>query len=187
MSQINEQPDPVKLVVNLFYGEELWRERALSEMSVLWGAIDLRMEPVPFGHTTYYSHEMGGGLQKMMVGFEPLVEREALVRLKHEATAIELALAKGRGADGRRPVNIDPGIMLPEKFVLSTGKNFPQRIYLGRGVYADLTLIWRQGRFEALPWTYADYLEGRVLRFLEEARLKLLAQLAERRAEEAAP
>ena len=39
--------------------------------------------------------------------------------------------------------------MLLERFVLATGKNFAHRIYIGKEIYADLTLIFRKGRFES--------------------------------------
>ena len=80
-------------------------------------------------------------------------------------------------AQGRRRVNIDPGLLLRERFVLATGKNFTHRVYLGQGIYADLTLIYRRDAFQALPWTYPDYTDARLQAFLLRARSKLQRDL----------
>ena len=44
-----------------------------------------------------------------------------------------------------------------ERLILATGKNYTHRIYLGQGIYADLTLIYQRGTFQPLEWTYRDY------------------------------
>ena len=77
----------------------------------------------------------------------------------------------------KRLVNIDPGYMLAERFVLATGKNFAHRIYIGRRIYADLTLIYTRGGFKKLPWTYPDYYDRNILSFLIQVRKKYVADL----------
>ncbi len=81
---------------------------------------------------------------------------------------------------GRRTVNIDPGILSLERFVLATGKNFTHRIYLGQGIYADLTLIYHRGAFQTLPWTYPDYADAPLQRFLLAVRAKYARDLQAR-------
>jgi hypothetical protein len=81
------------------------------------------------------------------------------------------------GRDGKRSVNIDPGYLLQERFVLASGKNYSHRIYLSEGIYADLTLIYHQGRFQQLPWTYPDYADGPMLRVLERIRHKYVLDM----------
>jgi hypothetical protein len=41
--------------------------------------------------------------------------------------------------------------------VLGTTKGFSHRIYQGQGIFADLTLIYENGTYRSLPWTYPDY------------------------------
>ena len=41
------------------------------------------------------------------------------------------------------------------RLVLATGKNFTHRVYLSRGIWADLTLIFQKGDWLDLPWTDA--------------------------------
>lgn len=185
MSSLNPIQDPVKLIFNFFFKDVAFAGKAADMLEERYGPIESRMTPIPFGHTTYYDREMGGGLQKTMLSFENLTQRDSLPELKIFSDEMEKKLAGDSGETSDRTVNIDPGLLLPEKFILASGKNFPHRIYLGRGVYADLTLIYRQGRFESLPWTYTDYIEPKVLDFLGEARSRLLDQLRERRTAEA--
>jgi hypothetical protein len=74
-------------------------------------------------------------------------------------------------------VNIDPGYLVHERFVLATGKNFTHRIHLAEGIYADLTLIYTKGAFQTLPWTYPDYADEKMLFFLEGVRKKYLVDM----------
>jgi hypothetical protein len=88
-------------------------------------------------------------------------------------------MERARGTGGRREANIDPGYLLLERLVLATGKNFSHRIYVGRGIYADLTLIYQRGAYRALPWTYPDYAGAPLGRFLAAVRRKYAVDLRE--------
>ena len=44
-----------------------------------------------------------------------------------------------------------------DNLVLATSKSRTHRVYLDRGVWADLTLVFERGEFRELPWTYPDY------------------------------
>ena len=56
----------------------------------------------------------------------------------------------------------------------------PFIIYLGAGIYADLTLVYRGGRFQPLPWTYPDYAADDLRGFLEGVRRRYLRELKNR-------
>lgn len=121
----------------------------------------------PFSHSSYYDAEMGSGLTKTLWAFSRSIERERIVDMKLSAVKLE----KKYAVNGKRRVNIDPGLLTPENFILATGKNFTHRVYLGRGVFADLTLTYRKGEgYCALPWTYRDYQLKEVTTFLEKNR-----------------
>ena len=105
---------------------------------------------MPFDYTSYYEREMGLGLKRRMMAFKTLIPQGGLSAVKQKTNAIE----KRFKAQGKRMVNIDPGYLLRERFVLATGKNFAHRIYIGDQIYADLTLIFHKGAFQSLPWTY---------------------------------
>ncbi|MEW5736060.1 MAG: DUF4416 family protein, partial [Thermodesulfobacteriota bacterium] len=76
--------------------------------------------------------------------------------------------------EGRRKLNLDPGFITAERFVLATGKNFIHRIYVGSGIFADLTLVFREGDFVPLEWTYPDYAERSLRDFLLAVRAKFM-------------
>jgi hypothetical protein len=44
-----------------------------------------------------------------------------------------------------------------DKLVLATTKDYSHRIYLRDGIYAEVTLYFRKGRFHPFEWTYPDY------------------------------
>ncbi|MBI4006928.1 MAG: DUF4416 family protein, partial [Planctomycetes bacterium] len=56
-----------------------------------------------------------------------------------------------------RPINLDPGYISEAKLVLASTKDFSHRIYLGKGIYAEVTLQYRNEQYESLPWTFPDY------------------------------
>lgn len=166
-------PDPAKLVTGLFTRERRLMQPVFEELSRQFGPIDTVSPWIPFDFTDYYEGEMGGPLYRRMVTFENLVNQGDLADIKRATNRIE----QEKAAKGKRRVNIDPGYLLKERFVLGTGKNFTHRIYVGRGIYADLTLVYRNGGFRTLPWTYPDYADDRMIRYLTLVRKKYLADL----------
>ena len=75
--------------------------------------------------------------------------------------------------NGCRRINLDPGILDFNRFILATTKNRGHRIPLTDGIYGELTLLFVRGRFRPFPWTYADYRSESVIADLETIRLTL--------------
>ena len=71
-----------------------------------------------------------------------------------------------------REAHLDGG-----KLVLATTKNYSHRIYLGDGIYAEVTLIYRNKGYVALPWTYPDYATEDYQQILRQVRALYLSQL----------
>ena len=46
------------------------------------------------------------------------------------------------------------------KLVLATTKDRDHRLYLGEGIYAEVTLHYQGGAWRARPWTYPDCARG---------------------------
>ena len=78
---------------------------------------------------------------------------------------------------GKRRINIDPGYVTHAQMVLATTKDYTHRIYLGKGIYADLTYICREKVFHTLEWTYPDYRKKSSLDFFQRVREKYLQQM----------
>ena len=162
------EPKRAKLVIGLFMREKALLEPLAGELTAAFGAVDLVSAWIPFDYTQYYEAEMGTPLFRRLLAFKELIEQSELPRIKIATNALERRYVH----DGRRRVNIDPGYLLYERFVLASGKNFSHRIYIGSGIYADLTLIYQKGNFQKLPWTYPDYADGPILSFLRQVRGK---------------
>jgi len=159
-------PRPAKLVIGILLKDRDLLTPLAQEFEDAFGFLDSASAWLPFEYTSYYTEEMGGPLFRRILTFGSLIAQDRLPEIKLATNAIEQARTVG----GRRRVNIDPGYLLLERFVLATGKNYSHRIYLGQGIYADLTLIYRQGAFRALPWTYPDYADEPLQRFLLAVR-----------------
>ena len=161
-------PVPAKLVISFFLKEKNLAGQVCDTLIKAFGPIDIISRWFPFDYTSYYNEEMGTPLFRRMLAFSTLIQQDTLAAIKIATNAIETRLI----SKGRRRVNIDPGYLLPERFVLASGKNFTHRIYLGQGIYGDLTLIYTKNAFQTLPWTYPDYADKNMLAYLERVRDK---------------
>lgn len=163
----------VKLVLSIFSAN--WRDlgAAVGTLTARFGKPDFVSAGMPFAETNYYEGEMGKLLVRRMVSFGPLVRPEALPEIKCLTNRIEEQYAQG---DQRR-VNIDPGYISPSHLILATGKGYSHRPYLKDGIYADLTLIFSDGTFRPLPWTYPDYAGLQMIGLLNRVREKYLLDL----------
>ena len=168
-----QDPKPAKLVIGLFTKERVLFEALVDELGSHFGPLDLVSPWMPFDYTSYYEQEMGRPLFRRLVVFKSLIAQIDLAGIKLRTNRLEDRYTQNE----RRRVNIDPGYLLNERFVLASGKNFSHRIYIGDRIYADLTLIYQRGAFEKLPWTYPDYADQPIIRFLVQARAKYAADL----------
>ena len=163
-------PKPAKLIIGIFTQEKNIIDNLIPALAPLYGQIDLVSPWLPFNFTTYYETEMGPSLVRRVFAFKQLIEQDDLAGVKVATNRIEQSYLQRE----KRRVNIDPGYILPERVVLASGKNFSHRIYIGAGIYADLTLIYQKGSFQKLPWTYPDYADHTMLNFLGRVRDKYL-------------
>ena len=171
-------PKPVKLVVGMISGRAEAFEAAAKRLETQFGPVDLRSDELPFDVTDYYDEEMGTGLRRRFLAYEELIDPGDLADIKLATNAIERELAEGH--DGlKRVVNLDPGYVDLPKLVLATTKDHAHRLYLSKGIYAEVTLRYRKGTFQPLEWTYRDYGTKGYLRFFNEVRQRYRGQLRE--------
>lgn len=160
------QPKPVKLVLPMLSADAALFAEIEPELATRWGPLDYRSPLLPFGYTDYYAHELGSPIWRAFVAFERLIDPARLAEIKCATNALEQA----RAIDGRRRINLDPGYLTQAKLVLATTKDQAHRIYIGQGIYAEVTLSYRDGAWVALPWTYPDYRSMGYLRIMSELR-----------------
>jgi hypothetical protein len=170
-------PAPAKLLIGLFMKDTELFEAVSRKLLEKFGSTDMISAWLPFDYTSYYAAEMGEPLFRRMLSFEALIPQDRLADIKLITNGIEKSYSEEGGS---RKVNIDPGYLLLERFVLATGKNYTHRIYIGQNIYADLTLIYQQGAFRTLPWTYPDYADEKMLNFLKLVRSRYAVNLKER-------
>ena len=53
--------------------------------------------------------------------------------------------------------HIDPGLIGLANLVLASTKNYAHRLYLGEGIYGEVSMIYENRTFVPLKWTYPDY------------------------------
>lgn len=152
-----KRPDPVKAIIGVLYAEEEIYETVLSKIEAQFDQVDYQSEPFPFVETDYYADEMGSNLVRRFISLNALIFPDELIHLKQMTNLFEEQLSE----DGNRRINLDPGYLDSAKLVLASAKNFSHRLYLGRGIYGEVTMRFQEGQFSELPWTYPDYLHHR--------------------------
>lgn len=155
---IARSPKPVKLFAGLLSGDEDLLRRARHLLTKRYGATDIESEIWPFTQTDYYELEMGTNLKRWFVSFDALIGPDQIGAIKRETNELEREIAEAcLMPELARPVNIDPGYVDLGKLVLATTKDRAHRIYLGSGIFAEVTLQFIGGAWVAQPWTFPDY------------------------------
>ncbi len=160
------EPPPCLAVVGVLTPDPDCARVVVEELAAGYGGVALWGEAAPFCQTRYYEPEMGSALQRFYCALGELLPAEELPRLKRDAWAVERRHLEG----GRRPVNLDPGVLDHSKVVLASFKQGPQKIHLGGGIWADLVLYYQNGGYGPLPWTFPDLKGGDHRAFFAAAR-----------------
>ena len=169
-----KKPLPAKLFVSLrMETPEIFTE-LLEALVANYGESDLRSP-------THESLVLPGGserpVQVKLLSFETLIDPGRLARIKPTTDRVEREL-KPRGKRGARPpVTIQPGYVTSAKIVTASRRNAAHRIYLGRGVYGEITMAHLQGAFHPHPWTQPHYRAAEVVEFFRTARERYLEQI----------
>lgn len=172
-------PKPVLFFIAAFSPLEETLERgaarAVDDFGPIW-----RESPVfRFdAYTAYYAGEMGPVLYKKFWAFERLIDpgRLAAIKVLTNRREEEFASQYAERLGVARPLNLDPGYIDLGKLVLASTKDHGHRIYLSDGIFAEITLSFSQKRWQALPWTYADYQSEGYQAFFDECRERLHAE-----------
>ncbi len=165
-------PPPGVLFCGLIYSPAVELHGVLLRLAETWGDMEFISRRISFsGRSGYYAGEMGNRLFRKFLTFHRSVPQDSLPVLKQASRGMEDAF---RGRDGGRTVNIDPGFLHPDRLVLATTKPGPHRVYLHRGIYAELALIFHKQSYRAFPWTYPDYSKRTTIRMLNALRTRHL-------------
>ena len=162
--------DPVLLVMAVFsrYGESIDWARQQAERT--WGPLALESPRWDFTQTDFYEAEMGTGLVKMLLAFERLIDPQQLADIKLQSNQWETTYQQTCQLPETRPLNLDPGYVSEAKLVLATTKYRDHRLYLQRGIYAEVTLHYYHRKWTPRDWTYPDYRSDEYHLFLDKCR-----------------
>ena len=163
---IARRPGKVKLIAGFLFTDNETYSSARSDMVRLFGRTDFESATIDFTHTSYYEEEMGPGLKRRFVSFEKPVDLRGICAVKVRTNRLEKRYAK----EGLRTVNIDPGYLDLSKLVLFSTKDYSHRIYLDKSIFAEVTLFYKDSRFNSWPWTYPDYKSAEYLSVFETIR-----------------
>ena len=140
-----------------------WVAWAREELTRLWGAPQREAGPFSFPWTAYYA-AIAPDLDRWFWSFPGLWPQGELPDWKRLAGELE------RASGVPRRVNLDPGYLEGAKLLLASRKNHAHRIYLRDGVYGEVTLVFREGRFVPFPYTFPDFRSGLYDPFLTALR-----------------
>jgi hypothetical protein len=142
----------------------------------VWGELLSISTPFAFAESEYYRPTMGEQLLKQFAvldrSYDPAMLASDKLLTNRWEEEVKLALP----VDEPRPLNIDPGYMTLTKLVLASTKNREHRVYLRDSVYAEVTLGFRDQKWQPMPWTYPDYQRDDFLEYFLEARRVLMTK-----------
>ncbi len=175
---VPREPTYSLLVVACFSRHVEALDWAVLQLTARFGKIALTSPDFVFNHTKYYESSMGCDLFKRFVVLDAIVSADCLPEVKRFSIDIEQECAESNRYGEKRPLNLDPGLVQLGKFLLASTKDQAHRIYLRDDIFAEVTLRFEAGAFEAWPWTYADYREPAVREFLGAARDMLYGRVS---------
>jgi len=164
------KPQPVLLMIAAFSRHAEALDWGRDWATQVFGDLLLESPRFEFRETDYYTPSMGPELLKTFWAFERLIDPGELAGIKRQTNAWEAEYAAAAGQDEARPLNLDPGYIGLGKLVLASTKDHAHRIYLGQGIYAEVTLYYKDGQWQAREWTFADYRRADYQQFFETCR-----------------
>ena len=147
---------PVKLVIGVLYSDSELLEKAKGRLEEKYGQMDYISPFFEFTASNYYNVEMGSPIYRLFFSIQKMIFPDQIAKIKLETNVIEDSLA----VENRRKINLDPGYLDYDKFVLASAKYNWAKIYLENGIYADMTLKYQDRSYSPLPWSFPDFQSG---------------------------
>lgn len=151
-----QQTPKVKCIIGIIYSLGSDLNGCIKHLKKVFGQYDLLSPEYDFNITNYYEKEMGGDLKRSFISFDRLIDADKLAEIKRLSNIIEMDYAE----QDDRSINLDPGYLDMDKFVLASAKYGRQKIYLTKGIYADPTLYFFKKEFHPYEWSFPDFSSG---------------------------
>jgi hypothetical protein len=169
-----KNPEPALLFISTLYSNEDIFNRSRKILEENFGETLFVSPSLPWDYSSYYRDEIGWPLQRQFIFYKNLIDPGLLADLKLITNEIEASLSQ----EGKRSINLDPGYLTLSKVVLASTKNYAHRIYLGKGIYAEVTLIYRDDIYKPHLFTYKDYQDKTHVEIFMNAREMLKKMLS---------
>lgn len=174
-------PKPAKLIISTITSDiclfNLYKEILIKR----FGKVDIESNVQPFIFTDYYEKEFGKNLMQKLFSFFTPIKQNMLPKIKIMTNNLENNITKENNIEDitfpKRKINLDPGYVTLNKFILASTKNGPTRIYLSHGIYAEITLRFINKSFVPCEYTYPNYKTNEYINFLNKVRQKYKLQL----------
>ena len=172
-------PLPAKLFFGMLSPDPELFSLTIDKICAKYGPLDLQSPPMPWEISDYYQDEMGQGIFRKFVFLENLIDPGMLSEVKIAAAGIEEQFSIRTKSGTCRRINIDPGYITEAKVVLASTKDFSHRVYIGNGIYAEVTLSYstKLRSFTTLEHTYFDFRTENYRKLFNEARGLLREQM----------
>ena len=167
--------EPILFIGTLF-SEKNCFEDVFPVLKDKFGNVLFQSDIQPWNYSDHYTKELGTPLHRNFIFFDGVIDPSTLADIKLVTNDLEAIYS----LDGKRKINLDPGYLTLAKVVLASTKNYSHRIYLGKGIYAELALLYRNHQFIAMPYTYNDYKDPYYLNMFMNVR-KLVKRKQDRK------
>lgn len=145
-----------------------------EELVKRFGEVDIESNAQPFNFTYYYEKEFGKNLIQKLFSFSALIRQDGLAEIKIITNSLENNMSCHK-----QKINLDPGYITLNKYILASTKDGPSRIYLNQGIYAEITLRFINKSFVPCEFTYLNYKTNEYINYLNSVRQKYKLQLRE--------
>jgi hypothetical protein len=144
----------------------------------MYGPVDMESPVLPWDHTEYYTEEMGSGLQRKFIFFKRLISPGDIADIKLKTTELEGGYLNESGGRG---INLDPGYLDSARVALVSTDDYSHRLYLGGGIYGEVTLIYSGNDYMILPYSYPDFRSRKYRDLFKTARKLYQTEIKKRR------
>jgi hypothetical protein len=165
--------EPVLLFVGTLYSDAEIFKRSKEILRKDFGDILYESPSTAWGYSSYYKDELGWPLFRQFIFFKNLIDPGILSDTKLKTNDIEDRLS----SKGKRRINLDPGYLTLSKIVLASTKNYAHRIYLAKGIYGEVSLLFKDGVYNSYLYTYRDYKDKTSIDIFMNARALLKKML----------
>ncbi len=147
----------------------MYRDRSILNKLSQYNNVFKKTDVYDFIFSDYYNREFGSPLYKELWVMNKYTNGFNDYELKIKSIEVEQHFLK----NGKRQINIDPGLVSLSHIILFSTKFVSHRIPLNQGIYAEIELIYENGSYRPLKWTYPDFRTPFIIDFFNKLRKEM--------------